>query len=143
MARKRKKQFRASKEEKPVSSKTLTETHLSNKTGKMLLVIGTGKFYWLYRLIFIGISILFFVLPPFEFIPSLLAGIICVAVFVHLKKIKFEFRKAFEIILFAVVNLYLTCAFFGMDLYLANSLDLSLFEVILYSALCYVWTAFV
>ena len=112
-------------------------------SSKALLDIVVQKHYKVHILVFLVLSALFFVFAPVDYIPLLLAGVICTVVFLHLKHIRFTFEKWHEIAVFAVANLWLTLAFFGLDIFIANSLQLGPSQGFVYFTFCFIWTCYV
>jgi len=93
--------------------------------------------------IFTLISAFLFIFIPISFIDRFLAGIICFGVLTHIKNIKFEFKRWYEIFLLFIICLYLTFAIFGHDLILNNSLRLESFLRFFYFSLGFIWTCYV
>ncbi|MCL2717318.1 MAG: hypothetical protein FWE14_00850 [Lachnospiraceae bacterium] len=91
-----------------------------------------GKFYKLHLFIFILLSIQLFLLTPVAFLNKFLAAAICLGVLFNLKKIRFEFKRWYEALIFIIVSAYLTLAFFGFDLFLEAKpqylIDLSYYQ---------------
>ena len=84
------------------------------------MVINVEKHYKFHIFLFALISFQLFILVSIAFISKFIAVAICIGVLLHIKKIKFEFNRWYELVLFLIVNVYLTFAFFGYDLFLDN-----------------------
>ena len=87
------------------------------------MTIDVGRNYKLHVFIFALLSWLLFPFSPIEFIHIALATFISICVLMHMKNIKFIFTNKRETILFVIVNLYLTFAIFGHDLFLLVTLE--------------------
>ena len=88
-----------------------------------LIAIEAVKYHKLHLCIFAVLSLQLFVFAPVEFIHRVLAVIICIAVLLNLKNLKFVFNRPLELFIFFAGSLYLTFAFFGYDLFLAGTLE--------------------
>jgi hypothetical protein len=107
------------------------------------MVIQTEKHYKIHIFIFAILSFCFLFYLPAEFFNKLVAGAICIAILLDVKALKFEFFQWYEAILFIIINAYLTLAFFGYDLFLVNSLHISIPKKFLIYGLLFIWTAYV
>jgi len=97
----------------------------------------------LHIIIFTCVSALLFVFIPISFIDRFLAGLICFGVFFDIRNIKFEFNRWYEIVLFIIVSAYLMFAFFGYDLFLKNSMHLTVYYRLFFYALGFIWICYV
>lgn len=107
------------------------------------VVIAVDKNYKIRLFIFTLLSIKLFLLTPVSFINKLLAAAICIGVLIHMNKIKFSFKRLHEYLLFVVVNMYLTFAVFGYDLYFTNTLYKENILKLFIIGLAFIWTSYV
>jgi hypothetical protein len=101
-----------------------------------------GRFKY-HIFVFTVFSVVLFVFSPVSFMSELLAGVICTAVFLHIKEIKFAYHQWYEIAVFILLNAYLTLAIFGCDLFFTNSLNQGRLLNFLYFGYGFIWTAYV
>ena len=101
------------------------------------------KHYKLHIFIFLLLSIQLFILTPVSFIQKILAMAVCIGVLFHIKKLKFTYRRWYEILIFIFVNVYLTMAFFGYDLFLVSRLYSDRFIRFFIFGLGFIWTSYV
>jgi len=94
--------------------------------GYFKLVISTEKHYKLHIFIFSLLSICLFILTPISFINKVLAAAVCIGVLFRIKKIEFSYKRWYEIVVFLMVNAFLTMAIFGYDLFLSPRPELLL-----------------
>jgi len=97
----------------------------------------------LHTFVFTCVSALLFVFIPISFIDRFLAGIICFGVLLHIKNIKFEFKRWYDAILFFIICVYLMFSIVGYDLFLKNSMHLTIYYRLFYYALGFIWTCYV
>lgn len=90
------------------------------------MVISVREHYKLHICLFTSLSFQLFILVPIPFINKFLAVAACIGVLLNIKEIKFEFERWREIIVFVLLNSYLTFAIFGYDLFLAPQPELLL-----------------
>jgi hypothetical protein len=90
-----------------------------------IMVIAVEKHYKLHVFIFSLLSIHLFILVPIAFISKFLAVAVCIGVLFHIREVKFEFKRWYEVAVFVVVNAYLTFAIFGYDLFISYTSNLS------------------
>ena len=101
------------------------------------------KYYKLHTFVFAVLSVHLFLLIPIEFINKSLAVIICIGVLLHLKDVKFEYNKWYEKAMFLAVNIHLTLAVFGYDLFLADSLKLGRLSNLVCFVFGFIWSSYV
>jgi len=107
------------------------------------LSIIVKKHYKIHLFIFLLLSIHLFLYLPIDFISNVLAIAVCIGVVLHMKNVRFEFKRWMDVVLFITVNAYLTFAIFGYDLFLANIYFSHYFFCAFYYGLCIIWTCYV
>ena len=101
------------------------------------------ELYKIHIAIFTLASALLFIFIPISFIDRFLAGVICFGVLIHIKNIKFEFNRWYEAVLFFIVCVYLMLSIVGYDLFLVNSMNLTIYSRLFYYASGLIWTCYV
>ena len=108
-----------------------------------MIGLSVNKALKLHIVVYSLASALLFIFIPISFIDRFLAGIIFFGVLFHIKNIRFEFKRWYEIVVFFITCTYLMFAIFGYDLFLANTMHLSIYYRLFYYALGFIWTCYV
>ncbi|MCL2008654.1 MAG: hypothetical protein FWG77_11290 [Treponema sp.] len=119
MSRKKNRQVKALNAQKKSSAQAL------DTQKKAVFPLEFGREYnKFHQVLFAILTTAFFVFSPVEFIPKLLAFLISVPVCFHIRKLKFVFNRWYEIPAFIFVNIYLSYAVFGFEIFILDSLQL-------------------
>lgn len=84
------------------------------------MVMSVEKHLKRHLFIFSLLSVHLFIITPIAFISRFLAVAVCIGVLLFIRSIKFEFKRWYDIVVYIVINAYLTFAIFGYDLFLDN-----------------------
>jgi hypothetical protein len=107
------------------------------------MVITVKNHYKMHTVIFALLSIQFFIFTPVSFINKILAAAVCLSVSLHIKEIKFDLKRWYEIVIFVIVNAYLTLAIFGYDLLLTNTVHTERLLNVFIFGMGFIWTSYV
>ena len=105
--------------------------------------ISIEKRYKLHLFVFTLLSLHLFIFNSVSFTDKLLASAVCLGVLIHLKKITFKFERRVDLIVFVLINAYLTFAVFGYDLFLASSMYTDNVMNLFTFMLGFIWTCYV